>query len=269
MAPADRRIQTALRLLSLFGFVALWWLVAWRVADPRLLPAPDAVLRVAWREATEGTLVADFAATLFRVAAAFSISMVIGTALGFAAGRSSWADAVIDPLLTLALNLPLLVVIVLVYVWVGLNETAAILAVAIAKIPTVAVTIREGARAFDPGFSEVGAVFAVPAGTQLRRILLPQLVPYIAAAGRAGLSITWKIVLVVELLGRPDGVGYALNRAFNNFDVAAILAYGLLFAALMLAIEVGVFQPWERRTRAWRTGGQRTARPRLAGPGIA
>jgi NitT/TauT family transport system permease protein len=86
----------------------------------------------------------------------------------------------------------------------------------------------------------------------LRKWPVPQLIPYLAAAGRSGLSITWKIVLVVELLGRPNGVGYELNLFFQNFDVTGILAYGLTFAALMLLVEGTMLQPLERRLNAWR-----------------
>ena len=84
-------------------------------------------------------------------------------------------------------------------------------------------------------------------------MVLPQLLPYLAAAGRSGLSITWKIVLVVELLGRPNGVGYALNLYFQNFDVTGILAYGLTFAGMMLLVEAVVLQPLERRASGWRS----------------
>jgi NitT/TauT family transport system permease protein len=151
-----------------------------------------------------------------------------------------------------ALNLPVLVVVVLAYIWVGLNDTAAVIAVAIAKAPTVFVTIREGARALDPGFEELGVVYRLPFWRRLRRIEMPQLLPYVAASARSGLSITWKIVLVVELLGRPNGIGFILNLYFQNFDVTGILAYGLTFAAIMLVVETTVLQPWEKSTNAWR-----------------
>ena len=95
-------------------------------------------------------------------------------------------------------------------------------------------------------------MFRLPLWRKLRRIELPQMMPYIAASARSGLSITWKIVLVVELLGRPNGVGFALNLYFQNFDVTGILAYGLAFAAIMLFVEGTVLQPWERSTSAWR-----------------
>jgi NitT/TauT family transport system permease protein len=240
------------RTLSVLALLLLWWGAAQLAADPRLLPSPGAVAEAAWRQAISGDMGRDFAATLARVLAAFLLSMLVGTVLGYGAGRSRRADAVMDPWIVILLNLPALVVIVLAYVWVGLNEVAAVLAVAVVKVPTVMVTVREGARALDPALDDLATVYGLPWTRRLRRVVLPQLAPYLAAAGRSGLAITWKIVLIVELLGRPDGVGFALNLFFQNFDVASILAYGVGFAALMLLIEMAILQPWERRANAWR-----------------
>lgn len=252
--PDDRRPggYAGARLASVVGFVALWWIAAWLAADPQLLPPPQKVAVFAWTQIVSGAMPVNFAVTLARVVAAFTISMIIGVTAGYVAGRSPRADALIDPWLVIALNLPVLVVIILVYIWVGLNELAAVLAVTIAKTPTVMVTVREGARALDPGLEDVARVFQIGRLRRLRRIVLPQLSPYVAAAARSGLAITWKIVLIVELLGRPDGVGFALNLFFQDFNVAGILAYGFIFAALMLLIEAVLLQRWERRLNEWR-----------------
>ena len=61
-----------------------------------------------------------------------------------------------------------------------------------------------------------------------------QLAPYLAAAARSGLSLVWKIVLIVELLGRPNGVGFEIGTAFQLFDVRRILAYAIVFVLVML-----------------------------------
>jgi NitT/TauT family transport system permease protein len=241
------------RLLSLAGFVAIWWLGARLAGTPMLLPGPGRVAAFLWRACLDGTLPAAFAATLARVVVAFAVALIAGSVVGYVAGRSARLDAWLDPWVVIALNLPVLVVIVLAYIWVGLNDVAAVLAVVVAKAPTVAVTVREGARALDAGFDEMAAAFRLPHGRRLRRVILPQLLPYLAAAGRSGLSITWKIVLVVELLGRPNGVGYVLNLYFQNFDVTGILAYGLSFAGIMLVVEAAILQPLERRAGAWRS----------------
>lgn len=240
------------RLLSLIGFVAVWWLASRLAASASMAPAPERVLLFAWQQIVTGELPRQFAVTLARVVVAFVLAMAGGALVGYLAGRSRRADALIDPWLVIALNLPLLVVVILAYIWVGLNETAAVLAVVVAKAPAVAVTVREGARALDPGLDDVARVFRLPRWRRLRRIVLPQLFPYLVAAGRGGLSIVWKIVLVVELIGRPDGVGFALNLFFQNFNVTGILAYGLVFAALMLLVEMVLLQPIERRANAWR-----------------
>jgi len=237
---------------SLAAFVGLWWIAAWIAATPALLPAPPAVLAFAWRATLSGAMPRNIALTSLRVAAAFAISMLVGSAVGYLAGRSPRADSVIDPWLVILLNLPLLMVVVLCYIWVGLNDVAAVLAVALVKMPSVVVTVREGARALDPGLDELAAVYRLAPWLRARRIVVPQLAPYLAAAGRSGLSITWKIVLIVELLGRSNGVGFALYELFQLFDVAGIMAYGFMFAALMLLVESLLLRPWEERANAWR-----------------
>jgi NitT/TauT family transport system permease protein len=210
------------------------------------------VARFAWQAVASGEMLPAMGFTLARVVAAFALSMAAGTAIGMIAGRSKAANAIIDPWLVIALNLPVLMVVVLVYIWMGLTEAAAITAVCIAKIPTVVVTVREGARALDPALDEISLVFGVPRRRRWPKVLLPQMAPYLAAAARGGLSVTWKIVLIVELIGRPNGVGFELNFFFQTFDVAGIIAYGLVFSLVMLAVEIFLLQPIEHRANAWR-----------------
>ena len=240
-----------IKLASLAVLVALWALAA-SFSAPRLVPGPLPVFFAFLDELRHGDLLLHFSATLARVASAFTLAMVLGIVIGYAMGRSRVIDKAGDPALILLLNLPALVVIILAYVWVGLTETAAIAAVTLNKLPNVVVTMREGARALDRSLDEMGAVFRFSRWKALRHIVLPQLTPYVAASARSGLSIVWKIVLVVELLGRPNGVGFALNTYFQLFDVAHILAYALSFVAVMLVIENFLVQPLERHANRWR-----------------
>src|SRR5215212_6156904 len=240
-----------LRILSL-GLLIAAWSVASQFARARLLPSPQAVALAVMAEANSGALFANLAATLGRVAAAFAIAMTLGTVAGLAMGRSRTADRFGDPWLVVLLNLPALVIIVLAYIWAGLTETAAIAAVALNKLPLVTVTVREGARSLDRGLDDMAQVFRMSPWTRMRHVVLPQLAPYLAAAARSGLSLVWKIVLVVELLGRPNGVGFEIGVAFQLFDVTRILAYALAFVAVMLVIETFLVQPLERHVSRWR-----------------
>ena len=240
-----------IKLASLAALITCWAIAA-HFSAPRLVPGPLPVFLAFLDELRHGDLLLHFSATLLRVAAAFTLAMTLGVAIGYAMGRSRVADKAGDPLLILLLNLPALVVIILAYVWIGLTEVAAIAAVALNKLPNVVVTVREGARALDPALDEMGRVFRFSRGKALRHIVGPQLAPYFAASARSGLSIVWKIVLVVELLGRPNGVGFALNTYFQLFDVTHILAYALSFVGVMLVIENFLVQPLERHANRWR-----------------
>jgi NitT/TauT family transport system permease protein len=178
--------------------------------------------------------------------------MAIGAALGLVMGRNRLADLLAEPWVILLLNAPALIMIVLAYVWIGLNEVAAIVAVSLNKIPNVVVTVREGARAMDPAFMEMAKVYRFSRRKMLIDVMLPQLMPYIAAAARSGLALIWKIVLVVELLGRSNGVGFQISLYFQTFDVRAILGYTVVFVIVMLLIEFLLVQPMERRAYRWR-----------------
>jgi NitT/TauT family transport system permease protein len=241
----------ALRLISLGLFIVAWTIAA-HFAGPRLLPSPQAVALALQAEASSGALFANLAATLARVVASFLIAMALGTVAGLTMGRSRAADRFGDPWLVVLLNLPALVIIVLAYVWAGLTEAAGIAAVVLNKLPNAAVTVREGARSFDRQLDEMAQVFHMSWWTRLRHVLIPQLAPYLAAAARSGLSLVWKIVLIVELLGRPNGVGFEIGTAFQLFDVRRILAYAIVFVLVMLAIETFLVQPIERHVSRWR-----------------
>ena len=238
-------------LLSFASFLAIWQLVAlW--ADSRLFPLPMTVLEVLLESIAEGELQYHIGHTLLRVAVSFALAMAVGIGIGITLGRSKPLDRFFDGWLTLFLNVPALVTIILCYVWLGLIETAAVLAVAINKIPNVVVTIREGARALERDYLEMAQSFRLSRFTVLRHIVLPQLAPFLIASTRSGLALIWKIVLVVELLGRSNGVGFQLHLFFQLFDIASILAYTLAFVLVIQVLEYGLLQPLERRMNRWR-----------------
>lgn len=254
LAPANGS-RLVWSLLSLLVLVLLWELAALAAVyagKSRTFPGPGDVVQTMWREYQSGALLTHVLATLGRVAISFPLAMFIGSAIGIALGRMRTVDRFFDSWLIFFLNLPALVIIILCYVWLGLTETAAIMAVAINKIPNVAVTVREGARSLSRDLVEMAEVYQFGFWKTLRHVTLPQLAPFLLAAARGGLAIVWKIVLVVELLGRSNGVGYQLNVGFQLFDVSLILAYAIAFIIVVQVIETAILQPLETRLNRWR-----------------
>ena len=243
----------AIRALSVGALVVLWIVAAALTGDPLILPQPWSLIGPFGHEVASGTLPWHLWMTLTRVIWAFVLTMSLGFALGYVMGRLPAVDRWLDPWLVVFLNLPALVLIVLCYLWIGLNETAAITAVTLNKVPNVTTIIREGARALDPNLSAMAQVFRMSPGRRLRHVVLPQLAPFIAGAARSGIAVIWKIVLVVEFLGRSNGIGFQIHLHFQQFAVGMVLIYSLSFIAVMLLIEWTILQPFERRVRHWRT----------------
>jgi NitT/TauT family transport system permease protein len=244
--------QRYVRVLVLGGFLLVWQLLALLLAS-RSLPSPLAVLETLWQQLVNGELLFHLGITLLRVIVSFTLAMLVGVAIGILMGsRKAWDNA-LDVLLILGLNIPALVTIILCYIWLGLGETAAVLAVALNKIPMVIVTLREGARAIDHDLLQVAQVYRLSRWQTFRSVYLPQLYPYLFGAARNGLALIWKIVLVVELLGRSNGVGFQLGNYFHFFDISGILAYTLAFALIVLALEALLLRPLERHLNRWRT----------------
>jgi NitT/TauT family transport system permease protein len=239
-------------LLSLAALVMVWAVIAY-FAGSRHLPSPATVVEVLAREAATGSLWYNLAVTLMRVVAAFVIAMFIGGAIGLLVGSNRFADKFFDTWLVLFLNLPALVIIALCYVWMGTSDLTAITAVAISKIPNVAVQLREGARSLSKDLNEMARIYDFGWWKTLRHVTLPQLAPFWAAAARSGLALVWKIVLVVEALGgHSTGVGHQIHNAFSNYDVPTILAYALAFIVVIQIVELGILQPVQARINKWR-----------------
>ncbi len=239
------------RITAIAAFLLLWQVAAALLQD-EILPSPLLVLDTLIATLASGEMAEHMGMTLLRVFAAFVIALGVGSLIGILMGRSRRLNAALDGLLVLGLNLPALVVIFLCYIWFGLTEIAAVLAVAINKIPNTAVTLREGARAIDDELMQVAKVFRLSPAQTLFKVFLPQLYPYLLAAARSGLALVWKIVLVVELLGRSDGVGFMLGTYFQYFDIASILAYSVAFAAIIMSIELILLDRIDRRLARWR-----------------
>lgn len=244
------------QIVALLVLLTLWFIAAGVVNSP-LLPSPDQVGSSIYIEWTQGRLLENLLVTLQRVVISFICAMILGGVMGVMMGRIKVVNRIFDPLLIMLLNIPALVVIILLYIWFGLVEAAAVAAVIINKMPNVAVTLREGARMYDPELEEMAQAYKFSFRQKVLNLWWPQLFPYVMVATRSGLSLIWKIVLVVELLGRSDGVGFQLHLAFQVFDVATILAYSFAFIAVVQMIEWFILQPMEKYSTRWQRGDQR------------
>ena len=146
------------RFISILFLILIWEIISRIIGDKIILPSPSDVAESIKYHASKD-LFHHVYITLLRVFTAFFLAMIIGSVIGIVMGRKKKIDDYLDGWLILALNVPALVTIILCFIWFGLNEVAAVLAVAINKIPTVTVILREGTKAIDEKLIEVGKVY--------------------------------------------------------------------------------------------------------------
>ncbi len=251
MSQNSQRNSGVLAAFSLLALLAIWQVLALAMHSPTL-PTPATVATVFWQACLSGELPYHLGITLMRLVVSFAIAMLLGCLVGVLLGKNPTLNAFFDNWLVIFLNIPALVTIILCYVWFGLVESAAIAAVVINKVPNVVVTIREGARALDKDLLEMAQSYRFGRHRTFVHVIWPQLHPFVMAATRSGLALIWKIILVVELLGRSNGMGYQLHLFFQLFDVASLLAYTFAFVAVIQLIELLLLKPLDRKRLRWR-----------------
>lgn len=190
--------------------------------------------------------------TVVRIFEGLVVSMVAGTAIGLAMGLRRNVEAFCDSWIMVLLTFPAICWAFLAVLWFGLSEAAPILTVVLIVFPFVAMNVWEGTKAVEKGLIDMARVYKANRYLMVRRVLIPQLMPYIFSALRIALSLSWKIVLVGEAFGVSSGVGQQLIYWFEDTRVDMMLAWGISFMILMVAIDLLVFRLWERRTFVWR-----------------
>lgn len=253
-ARAARReggVSTALRLVSYLSLLGLW-IVGANVLGS-FLPGPVETLRFVAREYERGTLLLHLGITTQRVVVAFMIALTAGVAIGAAMGLSKRVDDLLQGWLIVTLTVPRILLFVVAYLLLGLSERAIGIALIITVLPTIVVSIREGTRAIDTKLIEMAHAFRRPRLTIWWRVVFPQLLPYVIGTARGALALSWKMVVLGELLGRTSGVGYQISFYFQFFNMAGILAYGLTMMAVLAVIDLVLMGAVQRRAFRWRS----------------
>ncbi|MCP4296559.1 MAG: ABC transporter permease subunit [Proteobacteria bacterium] len=236
---------------TLMLIIPLWFLLSFLLTT-EVLPTPWQTLGVLKEILLDGEVFIHLGATLYRVAWSFTLAMLVGVIFGVIMGLYPVFDNYFNPSLIIGLNIPAIITTVILYVVLGLNDWAAIIAVALNKIPIVVVIMRDGTRNLDNALFEMAAAYKVPKLKVIKNIVLPQLVPHLMSSARTGLSLIWKIVLVVEFLGRGNGIGFQIHLFFQDFDLARIISYTMILILVMLLIDSLILTPIERSCFAWR-----------------
>lgn len=181
-----------------------------------------------------------------------ALSLVAGTVIGVALGTSETLEEAVSSWVYAWLAIPSLVLVFLSGIWFGFDVWAGFFAVPIVITPFVTLNMWEGARNLDDDLDELATFLGVSRYQRFRDVTLPQLVPYLFASIRSGLSIGWKITLLVEAFLLTRGVGFMFKFYFDQYNLAQMIAWLLVFIALLVIVEYGMVVPLRSRLTHWR-----------------
>jgi NitT/TauT family transport system permease protein len=241
----------ALRVGSIFTLIFIWWVLS-LFFPPTLIPKPSETFAEVVSIIGTGNFFTEMGSTLRRVGVGFGIAMIVSIPLGILMGTLRSLESFFEPPVILGLTMPGLIWAVLMIMFFGLTETSAYAAVAITIIPMLAISIWQGTKSIDKELIDMSKAFHAGAWSKVVDVILPQLISHILAAIRYGLGLAWKVVVLVEMFGLSNGVGYQVVRGFNVFSMKAVLAWTISFLVVMIIIEFGMIGWLERAVTKWR-----------------
>jgi NitT/TauT family transport system permease protein len=244
-------IDFSLRAGSILTLILIWWILS-LFFPPTLVPKPFDTFAEVATIVSSGNFFSEMGSTLRRVLVGFGLAMIVSIPLGILMGTLRSLESFFEPPVILGLTMPGLIWAVLMIMFFGLNETSAYAAVAITIMPMLAISIWQGTKSIDKDLVDMSKVFHASPWSKIVDVILPQLISHILAAIRYGLGLAWKVVVVVEMFGLSNGVGYQVVRGFNVFSMKAVLAWAISFLVVMIIIEFGIIGWLERTVTRWR-----------------
>jgi len=244
-------MHTTLKIYSVAVLLIAWVGLSF-VFSEQIIPGPIPVFEAIVDNMQSGDGLFHLYKTVSRVVLGLAIAMFLGTGLGLVMGLSIKGEKFFESWVMIGLTIPAVVYAIICLLWFGLNDSAAVIAIGITAFPAVAINMWQGVKDIDMQLIAMGKAFRLPTRDLIRKIVLPQTVPYVLAATRYALGISWKIATTVELIGMSSGVGYMLHYWFGLFSMTQVFAWTLTFVIVLLFIEYVLINPFEKRATAWR-----------------
>ncbi|MFM7686837.1 MAG: ABC transporter permease [Actinomycetota bacterium] len=259
MSPRSRQLLSQVLPPAVFGllFLVAWqtWVVV-RDVPPIVIPKPTAILQ---------SLGSDFD-LVFRASLVTGmnalVGLVMGSLLGFVVAvltnRFAAVSDLVNPLAVTVAAVPAVVIVgVLNNMYALDSQVPRRIMVSIAVFFVVFVQVTKGLRQNDATQMELMRSYAATPLDTLRKVRLPNTMPFLFTGVRTAAPLALIIALVSEYFGgTQDGLGSKIASTLSGSNKALGFAYvvggaivGLLFFAGSNLLEYLVV-PWRRRGRS-------------------
>ncbi|MFI0372166.1 ABC transporter permease [Actinomadura sp. 1N219] len=241
------------RTVALVAFFAGWELAPRAgLVDPIFLPPVSEVVPALWDLAEGGQLWSNARTSLVRSLSGFGLAIALAVPLGLLIGWYRPVAELLNPLLELFRNTAAIALLPVFILILGIGETSKVAIVLYACTWPILLNTISAVRTVDPTLVKSARSLGLPAPRIFQKVILPAAVPTIFTGIRLAGATAVLVMIVAEMVGAKEGLGFLINSSQQNFAIAdmyagivAISALGLLFNHLLVLIE--------RRFTRWRT----------------
>jgi NitT/TauT family transport system permease protein len=254
-----------LLLQALVGIaaVALWQLFATVpmfdtvVLPPFFFSTPaDVAARVFGLFAT-GTVWKHLWVTLAESILAFVLGSAAGVLIGFWFARQPVIAAVFDPYVKMVNALPRVVLAPIFTLWFGLGIWSKVMLGITLVFFIVFFNVYQGVREVSPTVLANARMLGMNERQLMRHVYWPSALSWMFSSLHTSVGFAVVGAVVGEYLGSAAGLGYLIQSAEGNFDVAGVFAGMFVLAVFVLAIDA-VVSMVERRLLVWRPAAAET-----------
>jgi NitT/TauT family transport system permease protein len=240
-----------LGVFSLALGVFLWYALIWLGGlAPFLLPAPHQVWARLGRAVADGSLAAHAWVTLQEVLAGLGLGSAAAMLLGYALAKSSLLEKFLAPYVVASQAVPTVAIAPLLVIWFGPGLLSKVLVCALIVFFPILINTVVGVRSVPEDLRDLMRSLQASRWQTFRLLELPAALPVLLGGFRIGATLAVIGAVVGEFVGADRGLGYLLNVARGQYDVALVFVavFTLIFMALAL---YGLVALTERLTLGW------------------
>jgi 1,4-dihydroxy-2-naphthoate octaprenyltransferase len=257
-------MQRWLSWLSPLVLLVLWEVLARAgLIDMRFFSMPSEVFARLLALIEDGSLLANTAITLRRVAVGFVLATVPAVILGVVMGVSGIARALFAPLVNALYPVPKIALVPMVVLLLGISEAAKYAIVVISVFFLVAINTAAGVRNLDARYFDIARNNGASRWDLIWTVALPGALPSILTGVSLGLGFALTVIVGSELLLPRGGLGAMIWAAYQVYDIPTILAV-LIVVALLGYGASWLMDELERQLVPWKQ--ERQAQPSMPKP---
>ena len=161
--------------------------------------------------------------SLTRVAMGFSLSAVVGVALGLLIGANRWAHRGLDPMFQVLRTVPPLAWLPISLAIFRQAQPSALFVIFITSVWPIVINTAVGVRNIPQDYINVGRVLRLSPLEYVWKILLPAATPYIFTGLRIGVGMSWLAIVASEMLLGGVGIGFFIWDQYNASRITDIV----------------------------------------------